>query len=171
MDPPSPTANVHSVYVALGSNLGNKRAFCRSGLDALAAAGCRLKALSRYYLTAPVDYLDQGWFLNAAVKIETRLPPERLLCLLQRIQSSAGRDGEGVRFGPRTLDLDIIFYGDLILKTEALEIPHPRMHKRRFVLRPLCDIEPAFIHPLLGKNIRQLLDELNDPDQRIMLSP
>ena len=139
------------VYISVGSNLGDKEANCRNGIDALVrTGGCRLSAQSPLYRTEPVDYLDQDWFVNAAVQIATPLEPLDLLAVLQAVQQQAGRTKSGIRFGPRVLDLDIIFYDRLVMKTPLLEIPHPRMHKRRFVLQPICDIDPDIVHPLLN---------------------
>jgi 2-amino-4-hydroxy-6-hydroxymethyldihydropteridine diphosphokinase len=101
--------------------------------------------------TQPVDYTEQDWFVNAALLIETPLSPKALLNTTQAIQNRFGRKKGGIRFGPRVLDLDIIFYDQLILHASHLTIPHPRMHKRRFVLQPICDIDPTVVHPVLGE--------------------
>jgi 2-amino-4-hydroxy-6-hydroxymethyldihydropteridine diphosphokinase len=128
----------------------------------------RLKAESRIYQTEPVDYLDQDWFINIVVKIETLLDPSRLLRRLQSIQRKAGRWQNSIRFGPRVLDLDIIFYDAVVIHSAQLVIPHPRMHKRRFVLQPLCDIDPAIMHPVLKTDVRTLQNRLDDNEQRII---
>jgi 2-amino-4-hydroxy-6-hydroxymethyldihydropteridine diphosphokinase len=127
-----------------------------------------LKAESRIYQTEPVDYTDQDWFINLVVKIETLLDPNRLLQRLQSIQRKAGRLKDSIRFGPRVLDLDIIFYDEVVINSKQLVIPHPRMHKRRFVLQPLCDIDPAITHPVLKSDVRTLLNHLDDNEQRII---
>ena len=119
---------------------------------------------SRFYETEPVDYQDQDWFVNVAVQIETALTPGDLLVALKNIEKKMGRKNTSVRFGPRTLDLDIILYDDLVLQTAALTIPHPRMHERRFVLIPVCDIAPDAVHPINGKTVRQMLAALRDAD-------
>ena len=126
-----------------------------------------LSKASRFYRTSPVDYLDQDWFVNAAVKIETPLDPLDLLATLQAIQQQAGRTKGEIRFGPRVLDLDIIFYDQLVMKTPTLEIPHPRMHKRRFVLQPICDIDPDIVHPLLNISVKSLLNQIGDNEQEV----
>jgi 2-amino-4-hydroxy-6-hydroxymethyldihydropteridine diphosphokinase len=155
-------------YISIGSNIGNKTENCRAGIEGLCASGnSRVLRQSRFYQTSPVDYEDQDWFVNAVVEIETGLNPKALLGEIKDIQSRAGRKADSIRFGPRILDLDIIFYDDAVLKVPGLEIPHPRMHKRRFVLQPMCDIDPFIVHPLLKKDIRSLLDELDDREQRI----
>ncbi len=159
----------HTVFISIGSNIGEKHLNCQNGISALEDAGMsEIKAISGFYKTAPVDYLDQNWFINAAVKIETLLDPFQLLNELQSIQRKAGRKKDTVRFGPRILDLDIIFYDDLLLKEEGLCIPHPRMHKRRFVLKPICDIDPTFIHPEIKKDMEYLLGRLDDDKQGVV---
>jgi len=130
-----------------------------------------LLARSPFYESAPVDYLDQDWFINAALKIRTALSPLDLLDRLQAVQAAAGRKAVGVRFGPRVLDLDIILYEDLVMDTPMLTIPHPRMHKRRFVLQPMCDIDPLAMHPALGRNVQSLLNQLNDDAQALRPFP
>lgn len=160
---------MHQVFISVGSNLGDKIENCRSGISGLVAGGdTTLVGSSSFYRTSPVDYKEQDWFVNLVVKIHTTLDPFELLHKLQGIQKAIGRKDSVVRFGPRVLDLDIIFYDDLVLQTDILEIPHPRMHKRRFVLRPICDIEPSMMHPVLGKNMRSLLNALKDSEQIIM---
>ena len=129
------------VYISVGSNLGNKLENCRNGVEALIHSGSsRLLAQSRFYRTEPVDFRDQDWFVNYVIKIDTSLKPGALLRLLQQIQQDAGRIQDTVRFGPRKLDLDILLYDDLIINSPDLEIPHPRMHKREFVLRGLREL-------------------------------
>ena len=155
-------------FISLGSNIGDKRGYCRKGIAGLEAAPhTTIIAQSRFYRTEPVDYKDQDWFVNGVVRIDTRLDPYALLDLLNVIELSAGRERKGFRFGPRTLDMDIIFYGDYVIDTPTLSIPHPRMHKRRFVLQPLCDIDPVVVHPVFLKNARYLLEHLNDEGQKV----
>jgi len=160
--------NIHSAIISLGSNLGDKQTNCQQGIDRLLASGnASLVKVSRFYRTSPVDFLDQDWFVNAAVNVETSLEPVELLETLQFIQQQAGRVKGGIRFGPRVLDLDIIFYDQLVMKTPTLEIPHPRMHKRRFVLQPICDIDPDIVHPLLNMPVKSLLNQLDDNEQEV----
>lgn len=159
-----------TAYIAVGSNLGEKRSNCALGIDSLdQISEIAVTARAGFYKTAPVDYTDQDWFVNTVVRIETNLAPADLLIRLKQIERDAGRDKKGIRFGPRVLDLDIIFYDDLVLRTKALDIPHPRMHKRRFVLRPICDIDPTAMHPTLKMPVKSLLAAINDPDQDIEL--
>jgi 2-amino-4-hydroxy-6-hydroxymethyldihydropteridine diphosphokinase len=159
----------HAVFISVGSNLGGKLENCLKGIAALAESGqALLLKTSRFYRTSPVDYADQDWFVNAVVKIGTTLNPLDLLDELIAIQQSLGRKAEPIRFGPRVLDLDILLYDDRVLRTPRLEIPHPRMHKRAFVLQPICDIDPTIIHPVLGKTVADLLNCLDDDEQRVI---
>ena len=105
--------------------------------------------------------------MNYVVEIETTLNPLPLLELLKSIEGEAGRSNNKIRYGPRILDLDIIFFDDIVMDTPQLVIPHPRMHKRRFVLKPICDIDPGIIHPVLLKSVQSLLDGLGEEHQRI----
>ena len=160
---------MHQAFVSIGSNLGDKIENCRKGIDALLADGRSvLVNSSSFYRTSPVDYEEQDWFVNLVIKIKTDLEPVDLLDKMKGIEEAAGRKASTVRFGPRVLDLDIIFFGERIIQTAKLEVPHPRMHKRRFVLKPICDIEPSMVHPLLGKDMRSLLDGLKDKEQQVV---
>jgi len=159
----------HTAYLSVGSNLGDKLGNCLNGIAALAAAGeSEIQACSRFYRTSPVDYTDQDWFVNAAVKIATGLEPSDLLHQLKGIQQNMGRKADAIRFGPRVLDLDILLYDERIIRTQSLEIPHPRMHKRAFVLQPICDINPTIMHPVLGRSAADLLASLEDGAQQII---
>jgi len=141
---------------------------CCNGLKALCADGSvRMAAVSPFYETAPVDFQEQAWFVNAAAKIHTALAPADLFRKMQSVQTAAGRTSGGRRFGPRVLDLDIIFYEDRVMRTPELTIPHERMHKRRFVLQPICDIDPTVLHPVLGQEVKALLNRLNKEEQPI----
>jgi 2-amino-4-hydroxy-6-hydroxymethyldihydropteridine diphosphokinase len=153
----------HIAFVSLGSNLGGKRENCLGGVERLLEGGhTGLLERSRFYRTAPVDYEDQDWFVNAVVKVATRLDPFSLLKELLAIETAMGRRRQSVpRFGPRILDMDLILYGTQRIESDVLVVPHPRMHKRRFVLEPICDIEPELLHPVVGRTMRQLLA---DPD-------
>jgi 2-amino-4-hydroxy-6-hydroxymethyldihydropteridine diphosphokinase len=160
---------VHRAYISVGSNLGDPLRNCRQGIDDLCLDGeVRLVARSSFYRTQPVDYLDQDWFVNAAVLVETALTPLELLEKTQGIQARMGRKSDAIRFGPRVLDLDIIFYEDAVIDTPHLVVPHPRMHKRRFVLHPICDIDPSVVHPVLGQTVREILRRLPADDQDMM---
>ncbi len=159
----------HIVYISVGSNIGNKLENCRNGIIATADSGSSsILQVSHYYKTEPVDYTEQDWFINTVIKIETTLDPFKLLNELKEIQHRAGRVIDKVRYGPRILDLDIIFYDDEVIKTSGLIIPHPRMHKRHFVLQPMCDIDPNFIHPKLKKSMNDLLKKVMNTKQEIV---
>lgn len=158
----------HTVFISIGSNLGDKLGNCRSAIEALSRLdGTDVLDRSPFYKTAPVDYLHQDWFVNAAVKLSTGLSALELLKRLQKIQRRAGRLGDPIRFGPRIIDLDIIFYDDAVIETKELVVPHPRMHKRAFVLRPICDIDAQLVHPVIHRRVQELLNELDDPSQGI----
>ncbi|VEN73059.1 2-amino-4-hydroxy-6-hydroxymethyldihydropteridinepyrophosphokinase [Candidatus Desulfarcum epimagneticum] len=160
----------HTAYICAGSNIGKRLENCRNGIGAIADSGKSVVTeLSRFYQTEPVDYIDQDWFVNAAARIETILEPFDLLAELKSIEKKAGRDGSGPRFGPRVLDMDIVLFDDLVLKSPGLEIPHPRMHKRRFVLKPICDIGKDVIHPIFKRDMGSLLDTLDERSQGVFL--
>jgi 2-amino-4-hydroxy-6-hydroxymethyldihydropteridine diphosphokinase len=166
---PEPLNRNHIAYISVGSNLGHKLENCRNGVASLTRCpDIRLVDQSPIYRTEPVDYRDQDWFVNYAVKIETELDPLSLLNLLKSIEQEAGRVPHTIRFGPRVLDLDIILYDDAVQNDSRLTIPHPRMHKRRFVLKPICDIDPDIIHPLLQQTMRDLLENLAEDGQGIL---
>jgi len=161
------TEHVNTAYISTGSNMGDKLENCRKALAALdRIETVQIESMSRFYLTEPMEYTDQPWFVNAAAKIRTSLDPVGLLTELKSFEVEYGREDGGVRFGPRPLDFDIIFYNDSIIETAHLIVPHPRMHNREFVLRPLSDLAPELIHPIFNKSICRLLDELNTQDQQ-----
>ncbi|KAJ3208874.1 trifunctional dihydropteroate synthetase [Dinochytrium kinnereticum] len=152
----------HLSYIAVGSNLGNKLANIQNAIETLSKAdSIKVLATSFLYETAPMYVQDQPAFLNAVFKIQTTLSPQDLLKLLKKTEADFGRDFGTVRFGPRSLDLDIIFFDNLELSDESLIIPHPRLAEREFVLRPLCDIAPNVEHPTLFKTCSQLLSLLS----------
>jgi 2-amino-4-hydroxy-6-hydroxymethyldihydropteridine diphosphokinase len=155
---------METAYIALGANLPSPAGNPRQTLDAamlrLAQLG-RLRAQSSYYETAPVGYANQPTFLNAAIALETQLDPQSLLDHLLEIERSFGRDrSHGIANGPRTLDLDILLYGDRIIDTQSLQVPHPGVAQRSFVLLPMAEIAPELIHPQLQKSMSQLLKDL-----------
>jgi 2-amino-4-hydroxy-6-hydroxymethyldihydropteridine diphosphokinase len=146
--------------IALGSNLGNREANLRAAIEHLRALG-EVKKISSFHDTAPVGYLDQPHFLNAAALLRTPLPPQELLTALLAIEQQMGRDrAASIPNGPRIIDLDILLYGDIVLDTPELVLPHPRLHERAFVLAPLAEIAPGMMHPLLYCTIDQLLADL-----------
>jgi 2-amino-4-hydroxy-6-hydroxymethyldihydropteridine diphosphokinase len=145
--------------IAIGSNLGDRDANLRQAVAGLKRLG-EVKAVSSFYETEPVGYTEQPLFLNAAALVETELEPLPLLNALLEIERAAGRDRAiSPPKGPRTLDLELLLYGDCVISTATLSVPHPEMHARRFVLEPLAEIAPAWLHPVLGKTVRELLRE------------
>jgi 2-amino-4-hydroxy-6-hydroxymethyldihydropteridine diphosphokinase len=151
----------HSAYIALGSNLGNRPAHIQGAVAALQqTCGIRLERVSRIIETKPVGGpRGQGDYLNAAARVRTSLGMGELLDALQDIERRFGRR-RIEHWGPRTLDLDLLLYDDAVITTRRLTVPHPRMHERRFVLEPLCEIAPDVIHPVLRLTIRELLERL-----------
>jgi 2-amino-4-hydroxy-6-hydroxymethyldihydropteridine diphosphokinase len=151
----------NTAYLSVGSNMGDRLNNCKTGINLLdAVVDVRVEKISDYYLTEPMDFINQAWFVNGAVKILTHLDPFGLLTVLKAIELNVGRKQTDVRFGPRILDFDIIFYNNDVIDTPQLVVPHPRMHCREFVLRPMCDLFPGLNHPVLNKNIRQLMHEI-----------
>ncbi len=161
------TEHTNIAYISTGSNMGEKLENCQKALAALNKTdSVHIESISRFYLTEPMEYSDQPWFVNAAAKIRTSLAPDDLLALLKAFEVEYGRVDSGVRFGPRPLDFDIIFYNDMIIESLQLIVPHPRMHNREFVLRPVSDLAPELIHPVFNKSIIRLLDELSTQNQQ-----
>ena len=151
----------HDVIIALGSNMGDREGYLNGAVEKLnAVRGCRVKKVSDFIETPPYGVTDQEDFLNGCLEMETLMYPHELLDELHRIEKEAGRE-RIIRLGPRTLDLDIIFYDDMILQDDDLCIPHVEMHKREFVLKPLCGIAPYKRHPVTGKTVKEMLDEVN----------
>jgi len=147
---------VNTAWISAGSNVGDRRAQLDRAIAALEACG-RVIAVSSCYETEPVGYDDQPWFLNLAAGLETRLTPHQLLSFCQSIELAQGRVRPFPN-APRTLDLDILFYDDLVLDRPALVLPHPRLGDRRFVLEPLAEIAPLLRHPVLNRSVRRLLE-------------
>lgn len=139
-------------YVALGANLGDREATIRQAVEALAAdPAIEVVAVSTLRETDPVGYLDQPRFLNGAAELETELPPRALLERLLAVEASLGRTREGPAMGPRTIDLDLLLHGDAVVDEPGLELPHPRLHERRFALEPLAELAPGLEIPGRGR--------------------
>ncbi len=156
---------MNQAYVSAGSNLGDRLEYIKKSLYLLQVQeGIQINRLSSFYETAPVGYLDQGKFINAVFFLETVYPPHQLLKVLQEVEFRLERE-RTIRWGPRTVDLDMLFYKDLVLDDAELILPHPRLTERAFVLVPLVEIAPLLRHPLTGKSASQHLDELDQGDK------
>jgi 2-amino-4-hydroxy-6-hydroxymethyldihydropteridine diphosphokinase len=154
--------NLTTAYIALGSNMGDRKANLDEAIRLLDGAdGVRVVRVSSYYDTEPVGVVEQERFINAALEVKTSLGPEGLLKLCLEIEQRLGRV-RTIHWGPRTIDLDILLFDALVMDTDKLKIPHPLMHERRFVLEPLAEIAPDAVHPASGKTIRELLKEVDD---------
>ncbi len=153
-----------TVYLGLGSNVGDREANLRAALERLSAPDLRVLRISPVYETEPVDYTGQRWFLNLVVEAGTELFPMQLLARAARIERGLGRV-RTVAKGPRTIDIDILLYGKAVVCSAALEIPHPRMAERRFVLAPLADLAPDLRHPVTHRTVREMLDAA--PEQAV----
>jgi 2-amino-4-hydroxy-6-hydroxymethyldihydropteridine diphosphokinase len=150
---------VRTAYLSLGSNVGDREARLREALRKLPSERLIVLRVSPVYETAPVDMTEQPDFLNAVVEVETNLFPMQLLERIQRIERESGRERR-VPKGPRTLDIDILLYGHAIIDSPRLTTPHPRMHLRRFVLEPMAELAPGLRHPVLGRTMAELREEV-----------
>jgi 2-amino-4-hydroxy-6-hydroxymethyldihydropteridine diphosphokinase len=166
MECPSPEDGAVSgvvAFIGIGANMGRPAETCRTAVGQLAEIpGVKLLRSSSLYRTEPVGPRDQDWFINAVAEIRTGLPPGLLLKALKEIERRLGRT-EGMKWGPRVIDLDILLYGQEVIREGELVIPHPEMHRRRFVLVPLCELASYAIHPAFGVSMSGLLDRLSDP--------
>ena len=150
----------HRSFVALGSNMGDRQGYLDGAVQAVKEDPCiRVKKVSTYYVTAPYGGVEQEDFLNAAMELETLYTPEELLDVLHTVEQAAKRE-RLVHWGPRTLDLDILFYDDLVQDDSVLTLPHPDMQNRDFVLKPMVELAPHFVHPVFHQTMQQLLDAL-----------
>ena len=145
------------IYLSLGSNIGDREGNLRQAVERLASLDVRVLHASRIYETEPLDYKNQAWFLNQVVEAETALFPMQLLTRIGRVERELGRV-RTVPKGPRTIDIDILFYAAAVVETARLEIPHPRIAERRFVLEPLAELAPDLRHPVTHRSVRQMLE-------------
>lgn len=149
----------HTAYIALGSNMGDKRAYIENAIKTIDQdPNCHVTKVSKLIVTEPVSDIEQDDFLNGCLELETLYTPFELLKKLNAVEAEAHRERKE-HWGPRTLDLDIIFYDDEVINTDVLTIPHKLMHERVFVLEPLCEIAPYKIHPVIGKSVMEMLKE------------
>jgi 2-amino-4-hydroxy-6-hydroxymethyldihydropteridine diphosphokinase len=151
---------VKTVYLSLGSNLGDREQMLQSALDRLHAADLRIVRVSSVYETEPLGFKDQRFFLNLVAEAETDLFPLLLLGRIQKIELQLGRKRSGTPNGPRSIDIDMLLYGRSTVHSARLDIPHPRLHERRFVLAPVVQLAPDVRHPTLGRTMRELLEGL-----------
>ncbi len=150
----------NTVLLGIGSNLGDKIGNCQSAIDRLGECGeNRIIRCSSLYKTDPVGHREQGWFVNCVIKVETTFGPFELLAYLKNLESALGRR-KTVVWGPRVIDMDILLFNREEFEGDELQIPHPRLHERAFVLVPLCEIDPEAFHPRLKKTARELLADL-----------
>ncbi len=154
---------ISKVYVSLGSNLGDRAGNLLLGVRGMLDAGLEISRISNLYETDPVETFPQPAFLNMVAELSSRVlpPPEQVMARLLQVEYALGRRRE-IAMAPRTIDLDLLLYGDDTRNTEFLTLPHPRFHLRRFVLTPLSELAPRLVHPTLNKTIRELLELVND---------
>jgi 2-amino-4-hydroxy-6-hydroxymethyldihydropteridine diphosphokinase len=156
-------SEIHTAYLGLGSNVEDKRENLRLARVWLPTPAVRIVRESSIYRTSPVDYLEQDWFFNQVLAIETSLSPDELMAHCLNVETRIGRERTFDK-GPRTIDIDLLFYESKVINRFDLVVPHPRIAERKFVLAPLAEIAPDFVHPLLMKPIHTLLaNRVNDP--------
>ena len=155
-------------YLGLGSNLGDRVANIRRALERFSAVEVKIHRLSSMYKTEPVDYLPQPWFVNCVAEIDTKLSPRQLSKACKSVERALGRR-PSIPKGPREIDIDLLFYENVVVRSAALRIPHARLEERRFVLVPLCELAPEFRHPESGQTAAEMLAETRDTAQVIRM--
>lgn len=156
-------------FIGVGSNRGDRRMNCTEAVERLKQIrGCDFIACSRWYLTSPVGVEDQEWFVNGVASLDAEISARELLAGLLSIEAAMGRI-RTEKWGPRIIDLDLLLYGADVIDETDLKIPHPQMHQRRFVLEPLAEVAPDVVHPVLGKTVSRMLQELRGEDQQVTL--
>ena len=155
-------------YIGIGSNLGDKRSNCDQAVERIGRiCGCRLMQCSPWFLTRPVGVEGQDWYLNGVASLEAEISAHDLLARLLEIESAMGRV-RAEKWGPRVIDLDLLLFGDQIISGQDLQVPHPFMHARRFVLVPMVHLAPQLIHPVLRRTMAELLESLEGEGQDVM---
>ena len=161
---------MRTVYIGIGSNLGDPYENCIRAVEIIREHPfCEIESLSPFYRTAPVGVEGENWFINAVLSINTSLSSAQLIDMLLEIEIKMGRVRSGIRWESRIIDLDILLIGNEIINDKNLTVPHPRMHTRRFVMAPLVDIAPELVHPVQGKSMADILNEIPLEEQEIRL--
>ena len=158
------------VFLSLGSNLGDRSGNIQRALDALGAAGLEVRRVSSFYRTEPVEFRQQPWFVNCVAEVATDLLPLQLLKAIQRVERHLGRRRD-VNKGPRKIDIDILLYENVVVRSAGLNIPHTSMAERRFVLVPLRELEAGLRHPVTERTVLEMLNETADTSQVIRINP
>jgi 2-amino-4-hydroxy-6-hydroxymethyldihydropteridine diphosphokinase len=159
-----------TVYIGVGSNLGDSRKKCVEAIKKIGEIpGCTVIDSSPFYSTEPVGVEGHKWYVNSVISIMTNIHPLELIKKFLSIERDMGRKRDGGRWGSREIDLDILLYGEEIIKVDGLTVPHPLMHGRRFVMAPITDLAPDLIHPVLGKSMKDILMEIPEDEQMISI--
>lgn len=157
----------HTAYLSIGSNKGDKQNNLENAIEMLSQyEEMEIISTSLFYKTEPQNFKDQNWFVNAALKVRTQWDAQTLMRVLKKIEKNLDADGKEFRFGPRIIDLDIIFFENQVVRDEELIIPHPRMHERCFVLKPMCDIGASVVHPIFKLTTQKLLEKLETKENQ-----